>query len=169
MINEAQFRADLPEFADTAKFTSSMVNYWIANAALMLRVERWGQSAASPWPVAAQPAAFLAMYDMGAEQFVAHNLALEARDMAAAAGGGIPGASGGGVQQSKSVDKVSVSYDTQSSAELNAGHWNLTIYGKRFIRLARMFGAGAIQLGVGVAPPYTGQAWPGPSYPYENQ
>jgi len=46
---------------------------------------------------------------------------------------------------------------------LNAGHWNLTVYGTRFIRFAKMFGAGPIQIGIGYNPsPFGGPAWPGP-------
>jgi hypothetical protein len=50
-----------------------------------------------------------------------------------------------GMVARKTVDKVSVTYDTASAMEEDAGHWNLTVYGTRFIRLARMVGTGGMQ------------------------
>ncbi|MBX9696911.1 MAG: DUF4054 domain-containing protein [Alphaproteobacteria bacterium] len=47
---------------------------------------------------------------------------------------------------SKSVGGVSVGYDSTAQSEKDAGWWNRTTYGQQFIRLVRIFGAGAIQL-----------------------
>ena len=100
--------------------------------------------------------------DVAAELFAAHNLTLEVRAQAESKNGGIPGQQVGPVN-SKSVDKVSIGYDTGSGIEADAGHWNLSIYGTRFIRLAKMFGAGPIQIGIGVTPTGTGLGWSGPN------
>lgn len=51
-----------------------------------------------------------------------------------------------GAVSSKSVDGVSVSYDTGSSSEAGAGFWNATPYGRELYKLFRIFGAGAVQL-----------------------
>ena len=108
------------------------------------------------------------MFDVMVELFVAHNLALEEQAVNSANVGGVPGVGVGGIVSSKSVGGVSISYDTTSGIEENAGHWNLTTYGKRFMRFVRIFGAGPAQLGVGCDPNgYTnGPGWPGVVYPY---
>ena len=144
-ITTAQFRQDYPEFASTAQYTPSAVAYWLNLAYAMLNTRRWGNQ-----------------LDVAAELFAAHNLTLEVRAQAESKNGGIPGQQVGPVN-SKSVDKVSIGYDTGSGIEADAGHWNLSIYGTRFIRLAKMFGAGPIQIGIGVTPTGTGLGWSGPN------
>lgn len=127
----ATFRADFPEFEDTGRFPNSTVTYYLNLAGLLLNTQRWGN-----------------LLDTATELFVAHNISLEATANRVAAFGGIPGAMTGPVA-SKEVDKGSISYDTQAAAEPDAGHWALTQYGARFIRLARMAGAGPVQVGTG--------------------
>lgn len=143
-LTAAQFRADFPEFDSTTKFTNSEVEYWMGIGYMLLNANRWRN-----------------MLDTGVELFIAHNLALEAKAKMDSAGNGIPGLSNG-IVSSKSVDKVSISYDTNSAIEKDAGHWNLTIYGLRLIRLIKLFGAGPIQVGIGTPVDNSGQAWPGP-------
>lgn len=145
MITPAQFRTDFPEFASTTKYPNSGVTFWLNLAYALLNADRWGQQ-----------------IDVGAELFVAHNLVIEAKAQAEASAGGIPGGQVGPIN-SKSVDKVSVGYDTGAGIQPDAGHWNLSVYGTRFIRLLRMFGAGPLFVGVGYVPGLSGQAWPGPS------
>lgn len=147
-IDAAQFRIDYPEFADTTLYPDSGVNYWLTTAALLLPAARW-----------------LTVLDLGTELFTAHNLVLERKAQAEAVNGIPPGVTTGPVS-SKSVDKVSVSYDTGSAVVLDAGHWNNTVYGTRFIQLARMFGAGPVQVGVtpGCEPPFNGPPWFGPPW-----
>jgi hypothetical protein len=140
---QEQFRADYPEFGSGGTYQTSQIEFWFRLAYSLLNANRWG-----------------AQLDFGAELFVAHNIALEAGAIAAAAGGAAPGTQVGPVS-SKSVDKVSVSYDTGNGIELGAGHWNTTTYGTRFIRLVRMFGAGPVQIGIGHGPAGSA-AWPGP-------
>lgn len=144
-VTATSFRASYPEFADTVKFTDPTVNYYIALAGVLLNAARW-----------------TAVLGVGTELFVAHNVSIEARALEEGAAGGIPGGPTGPIN-SASVDKVSVGYDTGSGIEADAGHWNLTVYGTRFIKLARMMGAGPLQIGVGYAPfGSAGHAWPGP-------
>lgn len=82
---------------------------------------------------------------MGMSLYIAHELTLSAQNQKAASVGGSPGQQGG-VATSKTVGSVSVQFDAQTTTEKDAGWWNLTTYGKQFIRLARIFGAGAIQI-----------------------
>jgi hypothetical protein len=144
-ITNAQFRIDYPEFSDNVAYPDSAVTYFLNLAYALLNGDRWG-----------------AQLDIGAELFVAHNLAIEKRAQLEAANGEVPGTTTGPVA-SKSVDKVSISFDVGSAVQANAGHWNLTIYGTRFARLIRLFGASPIFVGVGFAPVGSGMAWPGPN------
>jgi len=143
-ITVAQFRADFPEFASTVDFPNSGAQFWLGIAYQLLNASRWG-----------------AQLDLAVELFTAHNLAIEAKASRDAKGGGIPGQQAGPIN-SKSVSSVSVGYDSSAALESNAGHWNLTVYGTRLIRLIRMFGAGPIFVGVGSAPSFSGSAWTGP-------
>ncbi|ENF3578061.1 DUF4054 domain-containing protein, partial [Salmonella enterica subsp. enterica serovar Muenchen] len=86
-----------------------------------------------------------ALFPYFAELFVAHYMTLWAADSRATLVGG-PGGSTNGVQSSKSVDKVSVSYDTSATLNPDAGFWNNTRYGAEFYQLITMFGAGGRQL-----------------------
>lgn len=63
-------------------------------------------------------------------------MALRAVDNRAAAIGGGGGANSG-VVSSKSVDKVSVSYDSSATMNPDAGFWNNTRYGAEFWQLIR--------------------------------
>lgn len=143
MIDVQQFRSDFPEFASTSLYPSSGVQFWLNFAYKMVDSARFSD-----------------VTDMAVELFAAHHISLEARALLESKGGGIPSVSG--VISAKSVDKVSINYDTGAGTEPNAGHWNTTIYGLRFIRMANMFGAGPIQLGGGSAPLYSGNAYQGP-------
>ncbi len=150
-VTPASFRADFPAFGDPTRYPDSSVAFWTTVALKFLNADRWGDA-----------------LDVGTELFVAHNLVLEFQAQTASSNGAAPGMSQGMVN-SKSVDKVSVGYDTGSAAELDAGHWNLTIYGQRYVRMSRMMGAGGIQLGVPCAAPNfsaSSQAWPGPYWPF---
>jgi hypothetical protein len=122
-VDAVKFRADFPEFADTATYPDSMVAFWLSFALRMLPADRWAD-----------------LIDHGVELMTAHQLALAAR-----AGKGAPGAILA-PQTAKSVDKVSVSYDTGAVRLENAGHWAGTSYGMQFLQLARMIGAGGMQL-----------------------
>jgi hypothetical protein len=121
-----EFRDEMPAFADSAKYTDAMIAPYLALASVAVNARRWGQ-----------------FYRTGIKLMIAHYLALDA---AQAAGRG-SGLGGFGILSSKSVGPASVSYDTQSGTELNAGHWNLTLYGRRYISLVRLVGMGGVQIG----------------------
>lgn len=148
-VTIASFRQDFPEFDDSSLYPDSGITYYLNLAGLLLNVQRWST-----------------ILDFGTAMFVAHNLVLERKAQAEAENGAPPGVSTGPVS-SKSVDKVSISYDTTAGLDEGAGHWNETIYGKRFIHLARMIGTGPLQIGIGCSnnPLSSANAWAGP-YPY---
>jgi hypothetical protein len=126
------FLADFPEFVG---YQQSAIQYWLNLAYKMLAgsqtlgAQRWGSLLDQP----------------GVELFAAHNLVLEKLAQNSARTGAVPGFTTG-VTASKSVGPVSVSYNTDAGMELDAGHWNLTTYGTRFISLARMVGSGGFQV-----------------------
>ncbi|MGG6461403.1 DUF4054 domain-containing protein [Solilutibacter silvestris] len=123
-ITVAQFRTDFPAFSDTTKWPDPMVQFWITQAGLSLNEDRWG-----------------ALLPLGTELFVAHNLVVSAGDATATTPGAIKGPA-----SSKSVDKVSVSYDIASITIADGDFWNMSRFGIQFLRYARMMGAGGIQL-----------------------
>lgn len=127
-MTPATFRANFPEFSCTKNYPDSAVEFWFTVADGLLNFDRWAN-----------------LYDYGTQLIVAHHLAIASRDSAAAQAGGIPGTVQG-VQSSKSVDKVSVSYDTKAVTNETEAFWNMTTYGIRLIQLSRMVGAGGIQL-----------------------
>ena len=140
-----QLRTDFPEFSSSTSYPDAVVNFWLGVAGNMLIASRWGS-----------------MLSVGIELYAAHNLVLEAQAALTTAVGGIPGVSKGPVS-AEGVDKGSVSYDSVTASESGAGNWNLTTYGSRFIRMAKMFGAGGLQIGIGYNPnPFSGGAWTGP-------
>jgi Protein of unknown function (DUF4054) len=141
------FRRDFIEFADGERYPDPVIMFWIGAASQLVNADRWGS-----------------LLNTGIELLVAHQITLERKALDEAARGGIPGMTPG-IINNKSVDKVSIGYDTQPGMELDAGHWNLTIYGTRYIRLVRMMGIGPLQIGVGsnpVAPFSSAEAWGGP-------
>lgn len=142
------FRAAFPAFADPMAYLGPEIQFWIDLGSKLINQGRWGDLAA-----------------YGLQLFVAHNLALEAA-RCSGGGSGAPGAIVGALS-SASVDKVSYSRDASAAMETGAGHWNLTTYGMRYIRLVRMIGAGPIQVGVpvGATNGNSPAGWPGP-FPY---
>jgi hypothetical protein len=147
-VTVATFRTSFTEFTSATIYPDADVQFWLTYAGLLLNANRWKS-----------------MLDLGTSLFIAHNLVLEQQAKASAANGAPPGLSSG-IVSSKSVDKVSISYDTNSAAEKDAGQWNLTIYGQRYFRLMKMFGAGPLQVGIGASP--FDSAWPGVVMPYNN-
>lgn len=123
-----QFRADYPEFEDKIRFPDASVNFYLAMADNLLNQDKFGD-----------------MFVNLAELMTAHYVELRARRTAAAKRGAL-NTSGGGVATSKSVDKVSVSYDVSSIIDPNAGFWNNTDYGREFFWWWEKFGAGGRQL-----------------------
>lgn len=122
------FRTDFPAFADPAVYPDAQVTFYLGLGGKLLSSPRWAD-----------------LRDYGLELFVAHNLVLSAMDAEASSAGDQPGTNTGAVA-SMAVDKVNISFDNNASLDDKAGHWNLTTYGKQFIRLARMIGTGGVQL-----------------------
>lgn len=123
-----QFRIDFPEFSNASDYPDGQVQFWLTMAGQLLRPDVW-----------------LDCLDLGTELYIAHHIAISAKDRATASVGGIPGTVNG-PQSSKAVDKVSASYDTGAVALEGGGFWNATMYGIRFLQLARMAGTGGRQL-----------------------
>jgi hypothetical protein len=114
--------------------------------------------------------------DIATQMWVAHQVVLEKQALAAAATGGDPGTKIG-IISNKSVNGASMGFDVGTIAggkmQENAGYYNQTVYGMRFYRLMKLRGAGPIQIGIGIAPPFlifnsggflgSSNAWVGPS------
>lgn len=124
-MDAALFCKNFPEFAEAAE---GQISFWSLQAEKRLSCALWGD-----------------LWEDGVALYTAHHLTLAAGNARAAAVGGAPGGQQGGIT-AKTVDKVSVSYDVASVNEENGGHWNETVYGRTFLRLARMVGAGGRQL-----------------------
>lgn len=128
MFEVELFRVQFPEFADTTAYPTVTINLWSALAVQQVPQCRWGTC-----------------WLLGVSLYTAHEITLAAQNAKTGKQGGVPGVQGG-IANTKTVGSTSVGYDTESSSEKDAGYWNLTNYGKQFMRLARIFGAGAIQL-----------------------
>lgn len=124
----AKFRIDFPEFGSATRYPSSQITFWATVAETQVNLCAWGD--AKPF---------------GVELYVAHELILATQNLSTASKGGVPGTSSGPVN-SKTVGNATISYDAAQTAEKDAGWWNLSNYGRQFIRLARMYGAWGIQL-----------------------
>ena len=124
----ADFRKSYPEFTDVDKYPDSFISGWAAVATLQVDPCRWKSQTL-----------------LGISLYTAHEITLESQSISAARIGGNPGAQSGPVN-TKTVGSVTVGYDSQQAAEKDAGWWNLSVYGKQFIRLARIFGAGVVQM-----------------------
>lgn len=129
VLTPAQFRELIPGFNDSSKYSDFSLSTYLQMAATSLDPHRWGQ-----W------------YIMGMALWSAHFLSLDARENAVALKGGIPGQASIGILSSKSIGGVSAGYDVSSANEKDAGMWNLTSYGKRYIHFARLAGMGGVQI-----------------------
>lgn len=157
-VTPDSFRGSLPVFANAAVYPDEAVQFWLGIAKLMLPVRRWG----NPSPTADVPPT--TQIDFAYVLYIAHHLILEKQSGDAAAKNATPGVQKGAIS-SDSVGSVSRSYDTSAGLELEAGHWNLTVYGTRFVRIANAVGAGPVTIGGGFDPnPLNGPAWPGPPW-----
>ena len=148
-LTYAQFILDFPEFTNATAYPEAEFTAALAEATALLNMSRWGT-----------------LYNRGLELYIAHDLALYQRRQATAALGGMPGMAKGNLT-SETPGQVALSYDTQVASERDAGYYNLTEYGQKFIRLARLRGMGGIVVNVGGNSGAVGQvqsfmAWPGP-------
>lgn len=127
-ITVADFRGMFPEFSDSSVYLDEIVLPWLTLATGLLDPNRWGS-----------------MYNMGIALFTAHELALGQQAAITASRGGVPGLYVG-MMTSKSINGVAVSYSPGLAALKDAGDFNLTTYGMRFIRFAWMFGSGGVMI-----------------------
>lgn len=126
MVDYATFVAVFPEFASAANYPEAQVAFWLGQAPNQLSEARFGKS-----------------FDLACMLFAAHNLAMGAKDAKAAATGGISGGASG-VVSSKTVDKVTVSYDTGAVTVAGAGAWNATTYGQRLYKMIQAAHSGPL-------------------------
>ena len=140
------FRANFPEFTSAQVYPDNQINFWLGLAYKLLPANVWCD-----------------ILPEGVQLYAAHNLSLEKQAKDSAATGGTPGVNTGPVN-SKQVGPVSAGYDSAAASEEGGGNYNLTTYGTRFLRLAKLIGARVVQVNVGETP-YATNAWPGP-YPY---
>ncbi len=121
-----QFRTDFPEFSDQTRYTNATLDFYLNQADCLLNQDVFG-----------------CQFVYLAELFVAHYAELRGKAMTGSARGVN---STGGVLTSKSVDKVSASYDVSGIINPDAGFWNNTGYGREFFWWWSMSGAGGRQL-----------------------
>lgn len=137
MATVQSFRNDFPEFINSQTYPDASINFWLTLGTSLLNSCVWGD-----------------MLNHGLELFTAHHMTMQQQNYAAAANGAAPGQNTG-IVSGKTVDKVSITYDTTAGVLENAGHYALTSYGQQFIYLTRLLGAGGLQ---------TGGCWSGPAY-----
>lgn len=123
-----QFRLDFPEFADNTIYTDSMCSFWSVLGEQINSLEVFGSA-----------------YTQLIELFTAHNLSVQATNISASDVGGIPTGNGGAIS-SKTVEQVSVDYDSVSTAISGGGDFNSTSYGRQYLILRRQFTCGVMQV-----------------------
>lgn len=124
----SDFRRDFPQFSDDTKYPDPVIEFRLNLADMLIDGSAMGN-----------------IFPYLVELFVAHYMVLNAADTAAGSLGGAGGATSG-VVASKSVDKVSVSYDNSATLNADAGFWNFSRYGAEFWQMLQLFGYGGIQL-----------------------
>jgi Protein of unknown function (DUF4054) len=122
------FRTSFPEFRDLTVYTDQLISEFALIATAMVNPQRWKN-----------------MTLVGIQYYVAHEITLAVQNQKVSVAGGAPGTFGG-VTNNKTVGQATIGYDSATTTEKDAGYWNLTNYGKRFIHYARLFGAGMVQL-----------------------
>lgn len=126
MTDTSQFREQFPELSGA---TDAQIAFWLGLAQKRLNAKVWAD-----------------LHDTGCLLFAAHNLSR--LGVTAESGGAYDGEAvdaQGSMVASKSVEKVSISYDNGSGAIAEAGEWNSTRYGRQFCELMMIVGtAGAV-------------------------
>ena len=119
------FLSFFPEFSNTTLYPASMVETWVIPAVEIMNSYRFGNQ-----------------YNLAVCLFIAHNVVLSARELQASQSGkAIVGDTRGPIA-SKSIDKVSVSYNNASASIEGAGAYNNTSYGQRLYKLIQSFASG---------------------------
>ena len=125
-ITAQTFREAFPQFTPDA-FSDSQIEFWLNLCTRQMAKDRWGE-----------------LYQNGLLLLLAHNLTLQ-KAASTSPTGGMDAAAGPVIAKSMSAGGVSLSENkagTTATANLNAGHFNDTIYGKQYWQLAQMIGAG---------------------------
>ena len=126
----SEFREAFPQF-DAERFSDGRVQFWLTLSAKQLSPERWDD-----------------LWAEGVCLYAAHHLTLERAAMLVADGtGGMQAAAGAVISRSKAVGAVNTSESrarAAATANINAGHWNDTVYGKQYWQLAQLVGAGGV-------------------------
>jgi hypothetical protein len=143
-VTAASFKAAFPAFTSDTDYPIPMLTYQLSLAVKLHNADRWGE-----------------LLDDGIMLWTAHMITLEQQSSAAAAAGQSAGAITGPLA-SASGDGLSYSRNVSAAVLDGEGHWNLTSYGLRWKQMARMMGAGGIQVGVPDPSDAYGGAWPGP-------
>ena len=123
-----QFVTDFPEFNNATNYPVDSITFWLTVAALLVNAPLWGD-----------------LTNLGIELLAAHNLVMEAQSLRQNANGAVVGIMQGPIA-SKGIDGVNVSYAVEAVKGEGAELYNLTTYGLRYWQLARMIGAGGLQL-----------------------
>lgn len=165
-VGYSDFIQDYSEFSNQTRYPQSSVEYWIGIAYVLLTQPLYGTSFwdTTPGPfIPTGQTVGRSMQDFGVELFTAHNLALEVQADDAASLNAVPGTVGGSLT-GRTVNGLTVVYDTAGSLEKDGGHYNLTTYGRRLLRMIKIVGALPIQVGIGCAPNggANGPGWSGP-------
>ncbi len=107
------FRTNFPKFTED-EYADARVTFWLAVSVKQLPAKRWGER-----------------YEYGQGLFVAHHLALEHTATTASPAGA------SGMLTGKTLGGVSGSYTTQDVSLERGGNYNLTVWGREFLQLAR--------------------------------
>lgn len=143
-VTPASLRARFPEFSNEEKYPDLMVQFWLDIAVKFVNESRWGD-----------------LTEHGVSLYAAHQLVLAQRAGGMSTRNGIAGGGRVGIQASKSIDGVSVSYDVSSVTMERGGHFNMTTYGLQFVHMSRMLGAGPVHVGADTMLTGSTSAWPG--------
>lgn len=127
-MDVAQFRLDFPEFADDDVYTDGMCEFWSGLGEQMNSLDVFGS-----------------VYNKLIELFTAHNISIQAKNIAVTDVGGVPTGDGGALS-TKTVGSITMEYDTASSSVLDAGDFNLTSYGRQYVMIRNMFSCGVMQV-----------------------
>lgn len=130
-VTVLRFREDFPEFSDASVYHNQIVQFFLDIAGIAVLPRFWCQ---------------FTVY--GQELYTAHMLAVRqyaiARAAASPGSGAVPGMPMG-LPASKSVSKVSVSYDFGKSTMEGWGPWNTTVYGQMYAWHAQLVGTGGYE------------------------
>ena len=117
-IDSVTFLENFPQFNNLSTYPQSMIDFWLDYSVHFINFQRWGSLASQ-----------------GVQLLTAHNLLLASQ-------GGVFD----GLDTGQSVDVES--YTTEVNAILidGAGMYNKTVYGVQYYQLARLIGAGPLQI-----------------------